>query len=639
MKRFVGVAACATLLMASAAVLGQSASGAEHSTLRDAVSGRLKPAQIKEAAVDGQKTVVKRLPWVSSGTLAAAQDSLVLGAADERLEAADAPPLVQLHPRGPTTHTLGCVPGTGRNVRVNQDCSYRRQAETEIAANPRDASNLVAGQNDSRVGFNQCGIDFSMNRGSTWGDLLPPFRQKLNNPQAQLPTAGDPNAHTILGDQGTLHTYDAGSDPSVTFDSRGRAFFSCVTFDVASNASGLFVAQSPSDAKGSYFFNIGSPLGDRPFMVVEDNSPLVFHDKEFIVADSYRSSPNRDNVYVTWTVFRFGADCDGGTPDAPAFCRSPIYGSMSTDHAVTWSTPTEISGRSPLCHLGNAFDPSQPEDACDFSTGSDPVVLPNGDLVVAFNNGNTAADNPNGQQLAVHCRPSGSSTAGTARLNCDAPTKIGDDVIAGEPQCDFGRGPEECIPGAFIRTNDFPRSAVSTRTGGVYVVWQDYRHGRYDVQMAVSGDRGRTWSSSRTVNPRRDELDHYFPAVDIGESASGDRVGVSYHRTHRVPGENATPADGFTPGRDPGVGRQLSDYDLAGGRPSHTPLDAIRLSPMFRPPDGVQTGFNGDYTGLVVIGRNEAHPIWSDTRNVARHPDFNGVVRDEDVFTQRVPLP
>ena len=31
-------------------------------------------------------------------------------------------------------------------------------------------------------------------------------------------------------------------------------------------------------------------------MVVEDNSPFVFHDKEFIFADSYRGSPNRDNV-------------------------------------------------------------------------------------------------------------------------------------------------------------------------------------------------------------------------------------------------------------------------------------------------------------------------------------------------------
>src|SRR4051812_27776524 len=106
MKRWVCLAACATLLASSAATLGQSASGAEHSTLRDAVSGRLKPAQIKAVGVNNRKTVVKRLPWVSSGTLAAAQDSLVLGAADERLEAADAPPLVQLHPSSPTAHTL-----------------------------------------------------------------------------------------------------------------------------------------------------------------------------------------------------------------------------------------------------------------------------------------------------------------------------------------------------------------------------------------------------------------------------------------------------------------------------------------------------------------------------------------------------
>ena len=27
----------------------------------------------------------------------------------------------------------------------------------------------------------------------------------------------------------------------------------------------------------------------------------------------------------------------------------------------------------------------------------------------------------------------------------------------GEPKCDFGRGPEECVPGPYIRTNDFPR--------------------------------------------------------------------------------------------------------------------------------------------------------------------------------------
>jgi len=68
--------------------------------------------------------------------------------------------------------------------------------------------------------------------------------------------------------------------------------------------------------------------------------------------------------------------------------------------------------------------------------------------VVIFNNGNTPAGNPNGQQLGVVCHPTGNSANGTAHLNCAEPTKVGDDIITGEPQCDFGRGPEECIPGA-----------------------------------------------------------------------------------------------------------------------------------------------------------------------------------------------
>jgi hypothetical protein len=42
------------------------------------------------------------------------------------------------------------------NIRVNQDCSRRRQAEEVIAINPTDPQNLIAGQNDNRLGFNHC---------------------------------------------------------------------------------------------------------------------------------------------------------------------------------------------------------------------------------------------------------------------------------------------------------------------------------------------------------------------------------------------------------------------------------------------------------------------------------------------------
>jgi len=613
------------------------------SIAKKAAKGNVKaPVLQMQVQRDGQVVTLPRtLPFLSAGTIAAAQHAPGVSAGDERLEGADAAGTGQDLP----APDLGVAPGSfgcsGRdsngNTRVNQDCTFRRQAEETIAFNPLDANNLLAGQNDSRVGFNQCGIDWSMDNGNHWGDLLPPFRQKLNNPAGQEPTPSDPNRHTIVGGPGTNHTYDVGSDPAVAFDALGRGYFSCVIFDAASNASGLYVAQSPPGAHGSFFFNITN----RAFMVVEDNSPLVFHDKNFIAADRYPSSPNRGNVYVTWTAFRFTATGD--------YQQGPIFGSMSTDGGRHFSTPEDISASSDtLCFFGNFFDPTLSEHKCDFNQGSDPTVLPNGDLVVIFNNGNTPAGNPNGQQLGVVCHPTGNSANGTAHLNCTEPTKVGDDVITGEPQCDFGRGPEECIPGAYIRTNDFPRISRNTQNNHLYAVWQDYRNGEYDIQLSISKDGGHTWKEAGTVNPDRG-LDHYFPAVEKALPGSSDRVGVSYYRTQRIPNENTTPEGGFlscnpNQGGDPkacspGTGVKNSDYVLAGGTDRDTPYGFKVLSPVFPPPDGVQAGFNGDYSGLTINKGTEAHPIWSDTRNADPYTPANGVIRDEDVFTDTVDLP
>ncbi len=631
-------AGAAVLAAGAVAVAAGNHSGPESGAPRRAALGQLEPARLTTTASPSGATVTRTLPFLSAGVVGAAQQALGVSAAGDRLEGADAfsgtLPTADL---GAAPGSLGC---SGRdsagNARVNQDCTFRRQAEETLIYNPTDPNNLLAGQNDSRVGFNQCGIDWSTDNGRHWGDLLPPFRQKLNTPELQEPTPTDPNRHTIVGGPGTFHTYDAASDPALGMDSQGRGYYGCVIFDVASNASAIFVTQSPLGAHGSFFFNVTS----RPFMVVEDNSPLVFHDKEFVVADHFASSPNHDNVYVTWTTFRF--DSNGN------YQRSPIFGSMSTDHGLHWSTPEEVSGTSDaLCFFGDLFDPTQGPHACDFDQGSDPTVLPDGNLVVVFNNGNTNAGNPNSQQLSVLCHPSGDSAAGTATLGCGTPAKVGDDVIAGEPQCDFGRGPEECIPGAYVRTNDFPRILRNTDTGHLYAVWQDYRNGEYDIQLSQSLDGGATWNEVGTVNPDRG-LDHYFPAVDRA-LVRGDRLGVSYFRTERIPSENATPPGGFTTcntlqGGDPttcdaGTGLGNSDYVLAGGADAQTPYDFKVISPVFPPPDGAQTGFNGDYSGLTINKGTDAHPLWSDTRNVDPYAPADGVVHDEDVFTDNVGLP
>jgi hypothetical protein len=393
-------------------------------------------------------------------------------------------------------------------------------------------------------------------------------------------------------------------------DSQSRAFFSCVVFDVASNASGLFVVESPTGAEGSFYYNI--PEVGRPFTVVEDNSPLVLHDKDWIAADRYASSPNRDNVYVTWTVFKFGPDCLGGSDTAPAFCESPIFGAMSTDHGQTWSKPQEISGTSPaLCSFGNFFSPTAGANDCNFDQGSNPVVLPNGDLEVAFNNGNTPAGDPNAQQLAVHCHPTGDSVAGTANLNCAPPVKVGDDFLVGEPQCDFGCGPEECIPGAYIRTNDYPRiTTENTQNNHLYVTWQDYRNSEYDIQLAESTDGGLTWSELGTVNPDTG-LDHYFAATDQSPQ-QGDQIGVSYYRTARVPNENTTPRGGFAPCSGNGRGEHRRVDGVPARRRSrelrlrverrHRPRVDHRPGELVATADSVR--LQGDLTGLRPAGRH-----------------------------------
>lgn len=637
MRRWVPLAllGCAGLL---AVVLVTSASGGsgQVQVAHDAAVGTIQPRVLTEhSTVRGQtRTVTKRLPFISAGTLFSASDSRggpePAGSLSPNASSAPAAP-------GLTGGTLGCRQRTSSgSVRVNQDCGYRLQSEEGIAYDPTNPSNLLAGMNDERQGRNQCGIAYSLDDGHHWGDQLPPFQAWRNAPEDMLPTAQDPNRNTIVEGLGTGGIYQRASDPALGYDSHGRAYFSCVTFDSNTNASGLFVIASPAGAHGSYFFNIdtGSQPNNRPILrdykVVEDNSPLVFHDKNFIAVDSYARSPNRDNVYVTWTVFRM--DSQGNT------IRSPIYGSMSTDGAHTFSTPKEISGRSKaLCFFGNAFDPSQSPNQCDFDQGSDPVVLPNGDLEVIFNNGNTPAGNPNGQQLAVHCSPSGSSSAGTAQLNCGPPVKVGDDVSQNEPVCNFGRGPEECIPGNFIRTNDFPRIAVNRANGHLYSTWQDYRNGEFDIQLSRSIDGGATWTPATTVNSSHG-LDHYEPAVAVRQSSSQDQVGVSYYRTERVPNENTVPSGGFAPG-DPGVQTRQSDYTLTGGTGTATPFAARSMTPKFPPPGGDQFGFLGDYSGLTIAPNGEAHPIWADTRNRDPLAPANGIVNDEDVFTEGIALP
>src|SRR6476619_2239100 len=240
------------------------------------------------------------------------------------------------------------------NTRVNQDCSLRRQAEETILLNPTNENNIIAGQNDSRIGFNHCGYDWSFDGGKRWGDQVPPFWQ------------------FVLLDG---HTADACSDPTLAFDSQGNAYSGGVFFDINSGANAVLAMKSNAPNGGS-FYHSPDPTGgfqeyrDTPVGVIANDDGNEFaNDKELMTADSNPSSPKRDNVYMTWTRFN-------------AAGHSPIYFSQSTDGGAHWSDPIEISGSNPAICTVPSVGP------CNDDQGSNPVVASDGTIYVSFANGN-----------------------------------------------------------------------------------------------------------------------------------------------------------------------------------------------------------------------------------------------------------
>ena len=566
----------AVVVMGAALVLGAGLVGPGVS----ADSGSVLSAANGHPALDNGKPVAH-----FSGGLEVSFDDERALAADLQAGSSDPP--------GGTASALGCANrGTTTNPRVNQDCTARRQAEEQVAINPTDANNVIAGQNDSRIGFNKCGFDYSLDGGADmgWGDGLPPFFQHLS----------------LIG-----HTYDAASDPAVTFDGTGRAWFSCVLFDVNSNASGLAVVPSTAKLKGSAYSNIGA--GPSPFIVAEASDGSHFFDKEFIAGDHRGGSTN---VYVTFTDFQSNPNCSR-IHNKGGFCQSPIFISKWT--GSKWTTPLEISGQSSLCVGGNAFNVRLPANACNQDQGSMPVVLPDGDVYVVFNNFNTPTLVD--QQLGVHVHVSGDT------LTADAPVKVGVDDETNTALCDFGRGPEGCVDSLNVRTQDFPAVALDPTSGSHLVAaWQDTRSakvaGNYDVVVSESTDGGATWSDRAGKGTVLTTPGAYFqPSITV--SSGGTTVVSTYHAN--------------TAQHTSAVGDGTFGYGFlektAGAFGPYTKASDSQTNPSPQA-NAAQRGFLGDYSSVAAAPSGDVvYMVWSDTRN------SNASGPDEDVFVFKKALP
>jgi len=500
----------------------------------------------------------------------------------------------------PNKFTGGATVGNP-NIRVNQDCSLRRQSEEVIVINPTNPKNLIAGANDSRIGFNHCSYAWSFDGGKTWGDQTPPFWQ-----------------FQLLDG----HTTDACSDPSATFDADGNAYVTGIIFDVASAANAIVVAKSNAPLGGS-FYHSPAPLSFQTYrdvplgVVANDNNPNVAHDKEFIVADANLSSPKKNNVYVTWTRF--------------TNTNAPIYFSQSTNGGATWSPGIEISGANPaICTVGSG---SANPNACDQNQGSDPIVGPDGTIYVSFFNANIPGAGHN-QHVIVKCSAASDCSQSA---NWSMPVRITEDFDS-QPTgpnavtgCPAGR---RCLPPNGYRVQDRTYGSVSVdNSGKLYFVFSDFRNGAanckgpsttatppcdQDVFYSYSTDGGATWSAALKLTPAGSAQWQPWSAV----VSNGSKLWVAYYDRSYGNCE----FDGCNDITLVNIANPASASPTA----NYTRLTTASMPNLVVANNPLQAGFLGDYMWVTVDAKGKPYVVWSDTRGL------NGAV-EEDMYFSTTP--
>lgn len=543
----------------------------------------------------------------------------------------------------PSPNTDGCSnvyskPGFPKNYRANQNCDYRRQAEVQIAYNPMQSKNLAIGQNDSRLGYNRQGIDFTLNGDRTgtgdkavkFGDYQPPSTQ-VNQSVCVRATCD--------------WTYDAVSDPALAWGTDGRMYYGLLGFDITDPYTGFWVLRSDPGLKGSSLHSpddadLGSQvrLFDAPVGLIHDNASATYlsDDKEFIAVDP----TNPAHVVATWTIFDLGSD-----PSCPGYCSSEIFFSQSFDGGATWNggdiaapgPPTVISGNNPdICRLGDLFNPSADPNDCNFDQGSWPVFGPDGSLNVVFNNANTNEDAAQGlpavtQQLFVKCAFGADCSDASS---WSTPVRVVK-VYSTEPMQDvsgnIGNGCpsfRQCLPPNGYRHSDFPSMGIDNSSGKLAVFYSDFKNGSFtvngegdvvctpcneDVWAVTSVDDGITWSAAKLVNS--DVSAQYYPWGDVDED--GDLY-VGYYTREKGDCEDSGCLD-FQLSTSMDNGKTWSEQRI-------TTSSMPNLTPDNNP---AQAGFIGDYNSISVAPFGVVM-TWADTRGL------EGVV-DEDAYYAHVP--
>ena len=325
---------------------------------------------------------------------------------------------------------------------TNSTSQHKTQVEPDTFS---FGSTIVSAQQTGRFfdgGASNIAWSTSANSGSSWTTGNLPGITKVDNP---------------------ANSYDRVSDASVAYDAKHNVWM----------ISTLAIIEVPGGVKGqavltSRSTNGGTTWSNPVTVVTAGRNGNV--DKNWIACDNTPSSPFYGNCYTEWDDNGLG---------------NQLYMSTSSDGGLTWGRKKTPGGYHGL--------------------GGQPVVQPNGTVVVPYFNGS---------QIGAFR----STNGGGKWSNAVLVSNVTAHTVAGN-----------------LRTSPLPSAEVDG-AGKVYVVWQDcsFRSGctSNDIVMSTSTD-GVTWSALTRIpiDAVSSTVDHFIPGIAVDKSTSGNsaHIGLTYY--------------------------------------------------------------------------------------------------------------
>ena len=387
------------------------------------------------------------------------------------------------------------------------------------------------------------------------------------------------------GTQAMPPSWTDDTDPSVAYDTKGRAYVLHLPFNAfwggGMHPNGAIgITYSDDDGKTWVVGNGGKYLDQ-----LSNSNSLTFghvEDKEWVAVNNYSASRYADHVYAMWTDFN-GANGNG-----------KVMVSVSRDRGASFSKPITLTS---------------PGYTTPANTYVYPSVGPDGTVYVAFVGGyDTKNKNRVGSVYVAKSTDDGQTWAPF--------------TLAASPV----ENPNGFLPNTNFRDGIIENFAASpTYPGHVYLTYEDYdpAAGTMNVKFAQSGDGGLTWSAPLLVNDDAGTAasDQFQPSVGAG---SGGAVAVAFYDRRQVcpadssilPGHigaaNTCIAVSLQAFKDSGSGAVAvgPNYDISQfAWDPDQPAQSLGGLPQYpcaghNNPCPVGRGFIGDYFGLAVSDGN-----------------------------------